>query len=63
MFLPTFTQNPFFPPQYGLLNGMVNPQVPAAPTIIKNYNIMLKLFEKNECKYFRQIEEWEIKLK
>jgi len=39
LFLPTMAPGPFFPPQYNMLDAMINPQVPMAPTIIKNYNI------------------------
>jgi len=39
LFLPTYTSNPFFPPQYGLLNAAIQPQAPIVPTIIKNYTI------------------------
>jgi hypothetical protein len=39
LFLPALTGGPFFPPQYNMLNAMVQPQVPTLPTIIKNYNI------------------------
>ncbi len=39
MFLPAFGTNPFFAPQYGVVNGIIQPQMPMLPTLIKNYNI------------------------
>ena len=39
MFLPAFGTNPFFAPQYGVVNGIMQPQMPMLPTLIKNYNI------------------------
>ncbi len=39
MFLPAFGTNPFFAPQYGVVNGIMQPQMPMLPTVIKNYNI------------------------
>ena len=39
LLLPMYTQGLQFPPQYNVLNSMIQPQIPMAPTIIKNYTI------------------------
>ena len=41
LFLPSYVQNPFLPPQYGLNGGVVPGQAPIVPTILKNYNITM----------------------
>lgn len=39
LFMPTFMNNLSIPPQYGLMNGYMQPQIPIMPTVVKNYTI------------------------